>query len=199
MTEQVFNPNLPLIGACLVPPNDADLSCIDCFKYADYDYVRSVCQNDYVRYVLDHIPIFGKHKRVLIDVKVHELEVGNVACVPGWHLDGSINPKKLPKQPETFSLFVTGQHALTEFLGAPITMDIDPKLDFAMKSNMCATRIPNNHPVWTMPSCQFGTYDDRYFHRGKVVTGNECRLLVRTTETDIIEPKNRVYIPYTHS
>jgi hypothetical protein len=198
MTEQVFNQTLPAIGKALVPPTNVDLDNVSCFKYADYDYVMSACQNDYVRYVLGHIPILGKHTRVLIDVKVHDLDITNVACIPGWHLDGSINPHKLPKQPEIFTLFVTGQHALTEFLAKPFIMDVDPNLPFDQRSNLCARKIPKDHPVWSMPSCQFGTYGDSYFHRGKPSTGKERRLLVRTTETDIIQPKNHIYTPYTH-
>lgn len=198
MTKHIFNPALPLLGERLVDPTASDLADVRCFKYADFEYVRKFCENAYVRYVLEHMPIMNNHKRVLIDVKVHDLRVEEVACVPGWHLDGSVNPKKLSKQGEVLTLFVSGQHALTEFLACPIECDVKDTWDFAMMSRACSTKIPADHPTWSIPSCQFGTYNDHYFHRGKPATGKERRLLVRTTETDIIEPKNCIYTPYTH-
>lgn len=198
MATEVFNPQRPRLGARLHQPSVSALEDVRCFKYADFDYVYSSCENDYVRYVLDNIPVIGKHKRVLIDVKVHNLKRGDVPCVPGWHLDGSINPKQLPKQPETLTLFVTGLCARTEFVDEPLTMEVDERLDFAVMQRVCAQQIPDDVDVWTIPSCQFATYDDHYFHRGSRAIRNERRLLIRTTETDIIAPQNRIYTPHTH-
>lgn len=198
MATKVFNPGRPKLGARLRQPSDAALADVRCFKYADFDYVYQCCENDYVREVLDQIPIIGEHERVLIDVKVHNLKRGEVACVPGWHLDGSINPHGLPKKPETLTLFVTGLCARTEFVDQPLTMEVDERLDFAVMSRVCAQRIPDDVDVWTIPTCQFATYDDSYFHRGSIAHRNERRLLIRTTETDIIKPQNRIYTPYTH-
>lgn len=194
-----FNPTLPKYGASLEAPSFDDIANVTCYKYADIEYVLGVCDNDYVKYVLSKIPIFNKHKRVLIDIKVHNLVVGDYTCVPGWHLDGSINPNKLPKKPETFTLFVTGSAALTEFLAQEFIVDIDESLDFAARSNFYSGKIPSSHPITVIPSCTFSTYDDSYYHRGKASSGRERRLLIRTTETDIINPKNSIYTPYHHS
>lgn len=198
-SNHIFNPDIPTLGKRLEAPTAGSLGHVPCFKYAEYDYVMRACDNDYVRYVLQRIPIFGRHSRVLIDIKIHELKQGEVACVPGWHLDGSINPNGLPKEPETFTLFVTGERARTKFLGRPISLPVDDSWSFVEMNRRCAKQIPDNHPEWTMPSCTFGTYDDHYFHRGVSAGGDERRLLVRTTETDIIKPQNRIYTPYTHS
>lgn len=194
-----FNPTLPKYGVSLEAPSINDIANVSCYKYADIEYVLSVCDNAYVKYVLNKIPIFNKHKRVLIDIKVHDLSTGDYACIPGWHLDGSINPYNLPKKPETFTLFVTGVAALTEFLAKPISFEIDESLDFAARSNLYSRKIPKCHPVTSIPSVTFATYDDSYYHRGKASSGNERRLLIRTTETDIIAPKNSIYTPYRHS
>lgn len=196
VTEHIFNPTLPKLGSTLDAPSEAELGNVRCFKYADCEYVWDNCENDYVREVLRYIPIVGKHKRVLIDVKIHDLEPGEVPCVPGWHLDGSINPKDLPKQPETFTLFVTGEHARTEFPAEPVHLEVDDGWNFATMSQRCSLMVPKDCEVWTIPSCQFGTYNDHYFHRGARATGQERRLLIRTTETDIIEPRNRIYTPH---
>lgn len=198
MVSRTFNPCLPDLGKRLEQPTAADLRDVRCFKYADYRYAYDNCGSDYVRYVLDEIPVFNQHKRVLIDIKVHDLDPDEVACVPGWHLDGSINPNGLPKKAETLTLFVTGDGARTEFLAEPHESLVDDKWSFAMMSRMVSDEILPNHPTWEIPSCTFGTYDDHYFHRGKKATKKERRLLVRTTETDIITPRNKIYTPYKH-
>lgn len=199
MANHTFNPHLPELGEELEQPSLAELKDIRCFKYADYRYVWDNCNNDYVRYVLDIIPIFGKHERILIDVKIHDLTPGTIPCIPGWHLDGSINPEDKPRRPETLTLFVTGQHARTKFLADPIDLPVEDKWSFAMISRACSRMIPEDHAEWQMPSCTFGTYDDHYFHRGVAATSSEKRLLIRTTETDIIRPRNKIYTPYKHS
>ncbi len=198
--QHIFNANLPTIRRAVPGPSDSELKDVRCFKYADYDYVYRNCANDYIRYVLDHIPIFGRHKHVLLDVKVHDLKQGQIPCVPGWHLDGSINPKNLPKRPEVFTLFVTGSNARTEFFSEPIRIEVEDSWNFATMSRKCSRFVPQlTLAVWTAGYCQFVTYDDHHFHRGRRATGNEKRLLIRTTETDIITPQNRIYIPYTHA
>jgi len=196
--KHTFNPHFPGLDDKLSAPSENDILNVVSFKYADYDYVYKYCDNDYVRYVLNNIPIFGQHKRVLIDLKVHDLKPEFVPCVPGWHLDGSINPKKLPKQPEIFTLFVTGEHSLTEFLTKEIQLEVNDRWDFAMMSKACSRLVPKDYPSQSIPSCQFASYGDHYFHRGKLSTGYERRLLVRTTETDIIEPQNKIYTPYIY-
>jgi hypothetical protein len=198
MTEHIFNPSRPALGERLKQPGISQIEHVPCFKYADYDYVYDRCDNDYVRHVLDNIPIYGEHKRVLIDVKVHDLKRGEVPCVPGWHLDGSINPQNLPKRPETFTLFVTGLCARTEFIDQSLKINVEDSWNFATMNRKCARMIPESVDVWTLPSCQFATYGDHYFHRGPVARRDERRLLVRTTETDIIRPKNSIYTPHTH-
>jgi len=204
VTEHVFNLVSPKLGRVLISPYPADteLASVRCFKYADYDYAYRNCANSYVRSVLDKIPILGNHKRVLIDIKVHDLKLGEIPCVPGWHLDGSINPKNLPKRPEVFTLFITGGYEVdstTQFLDLPITLEVEDSWNFATMSQKCSRLIPIDYPTWSVPTRQFVTYSDLHFHRGKAATRLQKRLLIRTTETDIITPQNRIYTPYTHS
>lgn len=124
MTKRIFNPTLPVLGKLLPPPTEEDLQGVVSFKYADFDYAYRECGSDYVRHVLESAPIQGNHKRVLVDIKIHDLKHGEYPCVPGWHLDGSANIRDLPKRPEIFSLFVTGDHARTEFLRRPIELGV---------------------------------------------------------------------------
>jgi len=172
---------------------------IVCLKYADYDYVMDVCESDMVRQILRNAPIEGNHTRVLVDVKVHDLKKGQHTCLPGWHLDGSNTPEGFEKRPEVHHLFVASAFALTEFLDTPIDIPIDPSWTFADRSRKIGALLDEmDLPAFTIPNCNFVTYDDTFFHRGAQATGDELRLLVRVTETDVIKPQNRVYTPYTH-
>ncbi len=176
-----------------------ELKNIYCHKYADVDYARTNCNSDLVRTIIDNAPIENRHKRVLVDIKVHSITKGQYACTPGWHLDGSINPKGLEKKPEIHHIFVASKHALTEFVDTPVDLEVNPTWNFAQISkNVGAALNELVLPVFMIPSCHFITYDDTFFHRGAQATGDELRLLVRVTETDIIEPQNRIYTPYTH-
>ncbi len=204
VTEHIFNLCSPELGDVLLFPYpvEVELANVRCFKYADYEYAYRNCANSYVRHVLDKMPILGKHKRVLIDIKIHDLKPGEIPCIPGWHLDGSINPKDLPKRPEVFTLFITGEYGVdstTQFLDLPIRLSVEDSWNFATMSRKCSRLIPTNYPIWSMPASQFVTYGDFHFHRGKAATHSQKRLLIRTTETDIITPQNRIYIPYTHA
>jgi hypothetical protein len=179
---------------------DAELKRITSVKYADYRYAMDACRSDLVRNILRFAPIEGNHKNILVDIKVHDLGKGEFACVPGWHLDGSNNPNNLEKKPELHHLFVASRFALTEFLDTPLDIPIDPSWTFAERSQKIGILLNEMElPVFTIPNCLYVTYDDSFFHRGKQATGDELRLLVRVTETDIIEPQNRVYTPYTHT
>jgi hypothetical protein len=169
-------------------------------KYADFTYARMACNSSLVRYLLDSAPIVGRHKRVLVDIKVHDLKEGEYTCMPGWHLDGSVNIHGADKQPELHHLFIAGPSARTEFLDIPIELPIDPKWDFAQKSRLIGAQLDKMKglPVFTAPNCEFVTYDDSYFHRGTAAQQPCVRLLVRVTETDVILPQNKINIPYTH-
>ena len=179
---------------------DPELKQVVCVKYADYNYAMDVCHSDLVRLILRSAPIEGNHKNILVDIKVHDLKKDEFACLPGWHLDGSNNPKGFEKKSELHHLFVASRFALTEFLDTPLDVPIDPNWTFAERSQKLGMLLNEMElPIFTIPNCRYVTYDDSFFHRGKQATGDELRLLVRVTETDIIEPQNRVYTPYTHT
>ena len=200
MKTKIFNPTLPTVLAPrfrIRPPFLHELNHIKCFKYADINYAFEQSDN-YVRAILSSIPIFNKHKRVLIDIKLHNLTKGETPCTPGWHLDGSICPKGQTKTPERFTLFVTGESCLTEFLADPFEHEVreqDTFMDFVRLGK----KIKKDHRIYTIPSCTFVSYDDTYFHRGAIAKDKEARLLIRTTETDIIPAQNKIYTPYTYN
>jgi len=167
------------------------------FKYADY--VMDMCQSDLVRQILRHAPIENKHRRVLVDVKMHDLKKGQHTCLPGWHLDGSMNPEGIEKKPELHHLFVGSMFCRTQFLDSPLDIPIDPSWTFAERSKKLGALLDDMIlSIFTIPNCHFVTYDDTFFHRGAQSEGDELRLLVRVTETDVIHPQNRIYTPYTH-
>jgi len=196
--------SLPIGSGVTIPINhshhlDAELKEIVSVKYADYRYAMDVCRSDLVRNILRFAPTEGNHKRILVDIKVHDLKRGEFTCVPGWHLDGSNNPQNLDKRPEIHHLFVASRFALTEFMDMPLDISIDPSWTFAERSKKLGKLLDEmDIPVFTIPNGRYVTYDDSFFHRGKQATGDEIRLLVRVTETDVIEPQNKIYVPYTH-
>ena len=169
-------------------------------KYADMEYAMSACNSDLVRTILLAAPIVGKHKRIVVDVKVHHLKTGEYSCMPGWHLDGSLNVRNEPKESELHHLLVIGPTARTEFLDDPVEFDLDPKWDFAARSKVLGKILDKmeNLATFTVPNAQFVTYDDSFFHRAAAAKFDCWRLLVRVTETDIILPQNKIQIPYTH-
>lgn len=178
--------------------NDA-LRKIISLKYADLNYAMDVCESDMVRQILRHAPIENRHERVLVDIKVHDLKKGQHTCVPGWHLDGSIDPDGIKTKGEVHHLFVASRFCRTLFLDSPLDIPVDPSWTFAERSKKIGALLDDMIlSVFTIPNCRFVTYDDTFFHRGAQSEGDELRLLIRVTETDVIKPQNRVYTPYTH-
>lgn len=216
----VFNRSLPIIGGdielregdnwawgCLgqTSPEAKEVELakwldeIICFKYADIDFARERCHSHLVRRILEDAPIVGRHKRVLVDIKMHNLRPGFYPCKPGFHLDGSSNHKGVDKQPELHHLFVASVSSRTEFLDDPAMVELDPSWDFATRSRKIGVILDEmNPPTFTIPNCRFVTYDDTYFHRCVQVKTNEKRLLVRVTETDVIDPRNHPYEPESY-
>lgn len=173
-------------GAALPPPGPADLPRAT-FKSAGLERVRAET-TDYVRAVLDAVRLEGRHRRVVVDVKVSRIVPGRHPCIPGWHCDGVLDPDH-PSRPEVHHLFVTGTACLTEFVAAPVELDIGPaRSPQAFLAALNRQLEALDPPVRSAPSCTVVTYGRFDLHRGAVGKGHETRLLVRVTETDLLQP-----------
>lgn len=194
-TEFTFNFDPLDFGPTLAQPTETDFP-ETCYKTADYAFVYRNT-NAYVRAVLDAVGsklALSKRKRFLVDIKVHDLEQGKFACIPGWHCDSVIDPRH-ETPGEVHHLFVSGGAGLTEFIAEPVTLTLPSGLKGRrLLSNMQAQLEGKTPQVVSVPSCQVVTYGRWDFHRATKALYNERRLLVRITETDLISPHNRPFI-----
>ena len=144
------------------------------FKYADLNFVYPRTSS-LVRQIVDKAPITGRFKRVLIDVKVQDLHPEICSCLPGWHLDGSM------QEIEVHHLCVLNGPQ-TEFINEPLFLD---------RNHL----IPDNVAITTAREGFITTFTSLDFHRGVYATKPTRRLLVRLTETNIIQPRNKPQPP----
>jgi hypothetical protein len=166
---------------------------ITSFKDASIEFARKNT-NSIVKYIIDHAPVRNQHVRILIDVKIHYMEVGGYTCMKGWHLDGSVNAKSIPKKPEVHHLFIAGVCGHTEFLDTKVDLPIDESLNFVQISKKVGGALDNTEglPVFAVPNSQYVTYGDHDFHRPAKIMQSGYRLMVRVTETDVLEPRNKI-------
>jgi hypothetical protein len=167
------------------PPTEADLPALAC-KNAPLEKVAG----DLTPYVLrviarmnaliDDSPSASKRYRHL-DVKVHDLTEGQQTANGFWHLDSSLHPVAEYDN----LLFVTGQHALTEFVTNPLQLEHQANagafhLAIASQPTLCVERVP---------SCTIVRYNGSNVHRGPRAKGAERRLLIRMVTTDVLLPR----------
>lgn len=180
----IFNEQRPIALQELEIPTP-DLFPDKLFKNADINFVYEQ-SNQYVKYVLDSVKTENRHRRILVDVKVHNLEVGQHPCIPGWHCDTTLEFDERGK-PENHFLIAVGDNR-TEFLADPFEWN-----DYSRNQRHIASNIPDNVDVISIPNstvCKFGRYD---FHRGPRATVAGPRILIRVSETDIVTPRNKSF------
>ncbi|MGE0710294.1 MAG: hypothetical protein AB7N76_13730 [Planctomycetota bacterium] len=183
----LYNAEPLRLGVELPPPSPEDLPRT-CFKLAALERVRAET-SDYVRAVLDAAALRGEHRFVVVDVKVQEVEAGRFPCIPGWHCDSVLDPHH-PSRPEVHHLFVSGAACLTEFVAEPVELEVGPAASPRAFLRALARQVARLDPaVRAVPSCRLVEYGRLDLHRGARAREDERRLLVRVTETDVIEPR----------
>ena len=180
----IFNEQRPIALQELEIPTP-DLYPDKLFKLADINFVHEH-SNEYVKYVLDSFKLENRHRRILVDVKYHDLNVGDYPCLPGWHCDTTAEIDSKGK-PEVLQIVTVGDNR-TEFLANPFEWN-EPTRD----QRIIARTIPEYAESIMIPNstiCKFGRYD---FHRGpKALTAGK-RILIRVCETDIGDARNKSY------
>lgn len=151
-----------------LPPED--------YKYADVDYVYPRT-NGLVKHIIETAPLTtgGLYKRVLIDIKVQDLHPEICSCLPGWHLDGSM------QEIERHHLCVLNGPQ-TEFINESLFLD---------RHHL----IPEDVEITTAREGFITTFTTLDFHRGVYATKPTRRILVRLTETNFIQPRNKPQPP----
>lgn len=176
-----FNSEPLLYGPLFREPLISELTEEIYFKYANLHFVETRC-GPYTKELLRLVPIRGKHKFVLVDVKVHHLKKGDYPAIPGWHID-CVKHYNNDTKDDVHHLFVTGQYCLTRFLKNPIELDIAS--DYRIS-------VPREAEFIEAPSCQFVTFTRNHLHDCQMAKEDETRYLIRITETDIIKPNNQI-------
>jgi len=152
------------------------------WKYAPFDLAyRSL--PPFFQYVVSQAPIEHKHKRVLIDVKVQHLTPEKESCLPGWHLDGPPNPLHAAL-PEKHHLLIMGG-APTEFVGQKLVLSV-PDVDTHQKDLLA--QIPEDVSIEPIGLDAFYSFTRFDWHRGVFAEQPLTRVLIRVTETDVIQP-----------
>lgn len=177
-----------LIGESCYEPNEIDLNEQKSFKFVTLEYARKN-SGTYVNRILDLMPIRNDRRYVLVDVKVHALKAGDYPALTHWHIDATSNPYA-KGQEEHNHLFVSGEYCCTEFLKNRIDVDIPTEgpIKFNSLLKNCESAQIKGNTIYT-----YG----RVPHRATKCIKDFTRLLVRVTETDIMQSSRKEFIP-TH-
>lgn len=146
--------------------------------------VPSVCQ------ILSQIPLKRKHLFTLVDIKPMYLSLGQMPCMPNWHIDTVKDPRH-PSKEELHHLIVFGSGCLTEFVCQDIEIPLseNPPKDIHQA-------VTKEKPVnKTIEPGKLVTYGRHGIHRGVPATKAGPRLLIRITETDVFSPRPLVPVP----
>ena len=157
-----------------LPPTD--------WKYAPIELVDKTLPR-FFQTVLDQTPIRGNHKRILVDVKVQNLVPDRESCLPGWHLDGPGCPLH-ESRPEVHHLFISGG-APTEFIAQKLVMSVP---DATTHQKDLLPQIPEDVAVEPIGLNAFYSFTRFDWHRGVFADKPLTRVLIRVTETDVIQP-----------
>lgn len=182
MSVMIFNRHRPIVTKLADLPSIGDDWPQDDWKYADVNFVYPRT-TDLVRRIIDHAPIVGGFRRVLIDVKVQDLTPDIYSCIPGWHLDGAFPQEGVA--PDRHHLFVMNG-PLTEFIDEPLELEVSRPVDMPA----ILRQIPHDVKVTTCAPNAINTFTSYDFHRGVVAAKPTRRLLVRLTETNTVLANN---------
>lgn len=186
-----------VVGKTFHEPQESDFPKVS-YKYADFDWIMQQELTDYVKTILAEMEssFERQHKRILVDIKVHELKIGQTPALQFWHIDAVSNPLNKAEE-EVHHIFVSNEFCLTEFLDFPLSIDIPEtgNIDFdrllsqkEYKTCVFPIKVPPNTIL------KYG----RHLHRATKSTKSHKRLLIRATETDTILSQNRPFtVTYT--
>lgn len=166
-------------------------------KNADINYaLREVKEESTLHQLLNDLLVFanarqslnGPFKRILVDVKIHDLKIGECPCIPGWHLDG-YQTRGTHRSNEY--LLVTYGVNRTEYLEGNfrLTVPKDATAQQHMKSFQ-GQLLPLEGSARVLGDGELIGYNDQLFHRGPIAKEEGKRLLVRLCLTDFIPPEN---------
>jgi hypothetical protein len=161
------------------------------FKYAALDFVMRN-STEPIRAILKQMPIEGNHRYVVVDVKLHDIIEGQFPCLPGWHMDCTLNPWHDTK-PDVHHIYVVGAGCRTRFLAEDFTMEFPTVIPAQVKTLMNSVE----HKSWKAEEAHVYRYDRFGLHAPSVAESTGKRMLIRVTETDLIRPNRRYFSKFT--
>lgn len=177
-----LDPLKPIQIGMVKPPTLAQLDGQISMKYADFNKAVQV-SNPYVAFILNRITIPKIYRRTLVDVKVSDLKVGELPCLPGWHLDCTMEPER-DGLPETHFLLVSGAGCRTKFVNSPIKIPIKNGRLFGVNE-----AVKNQKPdIWKIRENVVTRYNRYNLHAPSPAETEGRRLLIRVTCCDFITP-----------
>ncbi len=184
VTKVVISPERPEVIRSFDPPGPNDLDDQPCFKYADYHKALKHCV-PYVKSIAESVNLVGGYKYTLLDVKVIDLAEGQCPCLPGWHLDCTMNPHH-PTRPETHHIFVSGAGSRTRFVVSPVELTLS-KDRIVNADQEIREQAPE---IYQIDECTLVKYSRSNLHAPSLAECEGRRLLIRVTETDLVRPNS---------
>jgi hypothetical protein len=134
-------------------------------------------------FITNHIALLKSYlswdyKYYLVDVKLHQLRVGQIPCIPGWHVDGG------PDIPSQYALCALGS-SLTQFNLSPLSYFYKDMKTFCSQFKDVSV-APKD--ILTLKSGDIVLYENLNVHRGMPATYDGPRLLIRVMGSDKIKP-----------
>lgn len=180
---KLINPEQPQVIMKLTPPTIEELGTQISFKYVLLNQALEH-SSPTIRKIIESVPIVGEYKYNLVDVKVKKLNRGEFPCLPGYHLDCTMNPDHKTK-PEIHHIYIFGCNCKTKFVVSPIIIPFqDDKL-----VNVDAAILKQNPNIIELDEETLYRYNRFNLHAPSVAQSNGFRLLIRVTETDLITPR----------
>lgn len=181
MNELVELNNQPIKNLGQLAPFDYNaIDIVNC-KNLELENARELYAHTSIGFAIEYLAQFlnPKFRIQLVDIKLHDLQQGDIPCLPGWHIDGG------PDIESEYILCVAGS-SLTEFCENKISIPYDKntkrfcqKLDQAIQNN--GTEFAQD---W-----QIIHYNNLTPHRGSPAHKSGKRFLIRLMASNKILPQ----------
>jgi len=176
----IFNKEKPRVTVI----NDIDFNWLINLKLYRLESIIKVYEEGgpLLKQLLDTAPITHKYKRVLVDIKVQDLDINTYSCIRGWHLDGRLSTDNPDKN--VYHIFTSGG-APTEFIGAPISLSNN------VNQKQLVKEIPDDIEIYPLPENVWNTYSEYDWHRGTNSKEPVRRTFIRICETNYIRAQRK--------
>ncbi len=201
-TRHKFIPTFHVIDSVAAPLRGMDLSQEVMFYQSSMDFVQEY-GGPIAREFIRKLP-FSPLDNVLVDLRVHHLNIGHYPAIPGYHLDWLPRTNK-GADPVVSSIpsydhvvLIIGETSLTEFVSEPIVLLLPERRAFEYANDTIKDSGIATEHVTSGTMVQFTSRD---WHRPTPAEGPEWRLLIRASRIAHKSPVNdirtqaQVYIP----